>query len=219
MTIENILKNIITSIEDDSFEIYDVIMEFARQNQHIYIDFLHEFKNDENPFQQLDSKLEKQISSICSDLGYIDEAIEAEKLKNFIIQRNITHLCHFTRLENLESILKNGICSKKELINNKAQFVFNDESRLDGYPNAISTSISFPNYTCFYGMRKRSNAESDWVVILLKPSVLWEKECVFFISNAASKPAKRHFEECGSSICDLFEEESSLVPFSSTPNC
>ena len=37
----------------------------------------------------------------------------------------------------------------------------------------------------FYRLRQE-NPDVEWVVIGLKPSVLWEKDCAFCVSNAAS---------------------------------
>lgn len=77
MTMENILKNIIASKNGASFDSHEIIIEFARDNQHLYIDELYQFKDAKSPFQQLHSKLGKQIKAICDELGYTSEDSES----------------------------------------------------------------------------------------------------------------------------------------------
>jgi ssDNA thymidine ADP-ribosyltransferase, DarT len=65
---------------------------------------------------------------------------------------------------------------------------FNDDLRLDEQPGAICLSISFPNYRMFY--KKSKDYQHDWVVLLLKPSILWELDCKFYRENAASNNSR-----------------------------
>lgn len=105
-------------------------------------------------------------------------------IKDFIESRNINSLVHFTKLENLPSILQNGLISREQLDSECIDYLFNDEYRMDGKYNSICLSISFPNYRMFY---KYSNLNRDkWCIIFLDPSILYEKDCLFCIENAAS---------------------------------
>lgn len=113
----------------------------------------------------------------------------AAHIKNICRQRGISAAVHFTRIENLSSILDQGLLSRVELQKRNIRAIYNDAQRLDGYPNAICLSISFPNYRMFY--RYRVNSQSKWVVIALDASVLWEKDCAFCITNAASSFVRR----------------------------
>lgn len=45
-------------------------------------------------------------------------------------------------------------------------------------------SIGWPNYKLFYRFR-RNDPNVKWIIII-HPSVLWEKDCAFCVSNAAS---------------------------------
>jgi hypothetical protein len=113
---------------------------------------------------------------------------EIEKIVN---ERNIRWLVHFTRVENLESILENGILPRNSLESLNTIPLTNDEIRLDGFLNAISVSIEFPNYRMFWKCRcdaknKDSIPHENWVVIGIKPNVLWEKDCAFCSTNAAN---------------------------------
>lgn len=114
--------------------------------------------------------------------------------KTYSDQIRVPHLVHFTRCENLKSIMHNGLvsrCTGREL---GLDMHKNDQLRLDDRLNAISLSISFPNYKMFYKHRIE-NAHSDWAVLILCRSVLWEKQCGFFKHNAADSRMRRRSPE------------------------
>jgi hypothetical protein len=98
--------------------------------------------------------------------------------------RNIRHLTHFTRAENLPGILRYGILPRSEFEHLGSCPIVNDGSRLDYCLNATSVSIGFPNYKMFYRLRKE-NPETTWVVLVLDPSVLWRIDCAYCVENAA----------------------------------
>ncbi|MCP5170220.1 MAG: DUF4433 domain-containing protein [Hahellaceae bacterium] len=106
------------------------------------------------------------------------------EIKTFSNERNIKQLIHFTRYENLESILLNGLVTRNELDELSNDFYTNDILRLDGRKNSISLSISFPNYKMFYKYRMISKAKG-WIVLFLSPEVLWHYNCLFCMHNAA----------------------------------
>lgn len=105
---------------------------------------------------------------------------------------NIDTLVHFTRSSNLSSILQRGLLSRDRLEKERRlqPYEYNDELRLDGYQQAISLSISFPNYKMFYRYRQQSS-DDKWIVLVIKPEVLWKLDCAFFRENAASSNMKR----------------------------
>lgn len=107
-------------------------------------------------------------------------------MKETVEERGINVIWHFTRLSNLDNILKDGLINRRQLISNGTPTVFNDQYRLDDHEDAICCSIEFPNYKMFYQLRQ-ANPDTEWVVIGLKPSILWEKDCAFCTTNAASK--------------------------------
>ncbi len=102
-----------------------------------------------------------------------------------VTSRGITILTHFTKVENLPSILQQGLISRSELELNEHTFSHTDDLRLDGYTDGICLSISFPNYKMFYPSRIKDQSVK-WAVIHLDASILWEKDCAFFPYNAAS---------------------------------
>lgn len=116
-------------------------------------------------------------------------AQERAKIKDFCNLRGITTVVHFTRIENLSSILTYGLFGRKTLDSKGIKYIFNDDQRIDGHRDAICVSISFPNYRMFY--RYRQNVPQKWVVLLLDASLLWELECAFCRENAASNTVTR----------------------------
>lgn len=100
-------------------------------------------------------------------------------------KRDIRCLWHFTRLDNLEAILENGLVPRSVLEENQEEVIFNDEYRLDGQKDAICFSIGHPNYKMFYSLRT-THKDIDWIVLACDPEILWVKDCAFCIENAAS---------------------------------
>ncbi|OSX53221.1 DarT ssDNA thymidine ADP-ribosyltransferase family protein [Anoxybacillus ayderensis] len=132
-----------------------------------------------------------------------------DTIKNFILNRGIENVYHFTREENLESILNMGILSKKDLKDRRIKYTHNDQLRLDGFENAISCSISFPNYKMFFKYREQ-NPNVNWSVIELSSEVLHNKECHFCRSNAASSTVKKvptNFKRGIVGLKDMFAEK------------
>lgn len=103
-----------------------------------------------------------------------------EEIKKIVTERQVPFLVHFTQLVNLPSILENGLLCRDAILANVA---VNDEIRLDGRRNTISLSIAFPNHRMFYKYRQENQV--PWCVLALKPSVLWDLECLFCKYNAA----------------------------------
>lgn len=100
----------------------------------------------------------------------------------FLGKRQIRHLVHFTRVENLASILRHGIVPRAML---EFPFVHNDEVRADGYPDASCLSIEFPHYEMFYKYRCKEIL-ANWAVLQIAVGVVNEKPCMFFPGNASS---------------------------------
>ncbi|MEM5387886.1 DarT ssDNA thymidine ADP-ribosyltransferase family protein [Paraburkholderia phymatum] len=111
-------------------------------------------------------------------------------MQNFVTQRGIRNLLHFTRLNNLPSILQHGIIPRSVLTDRHLQFEFNDAYRYDGHLHATCFTIGWPNYKMFWPLRC-DNPGVEWAVIECAPAILWEKPCVFSAENAASNAARQ----------------------------
>lgn len=123
------------------------------------------------------------------------EQWRVKDIKWHVRDRKIDVLCHFTRLENLNGILRNGLLPRRTLSERYMPFYAVDPYRRDDCPEAVCLSISFPNYMLFYSKRvsyfkHQQVPHSQWVVLLLNVRILWEQECEFCQQNAASNLAK-----------------------------
>src|SRR5450830_1213049 len=100
------------------------------------------------------------------------------------VAKGIHSLYHFTRIENLSSILQNGLLQKNYLTQNIPGALCNDPLRIDG-TDAVCATIGFPNYKMWHGL-KCDSPNAEWVLLVLKSEVLWERDCAFCKTNAAS---------------------------------
>ncbi len=109
-----------------------------------------------------------------------------ERIKQIVAEREIPYLLHFTRLDNLKSILDNGLYSRDCVDECYSQALINDHSRADRRRNTISVSVAHPNDRMFYKLKQDTQTtDQDWSVVILNKRVLWELDCLFFQSNAA----------------------------------
>lgn len=119
------------------------------------------------------------------------QTTEADGIRHLISERNIPYLVHFTRIENIAGILEHGIIPRTLLA---PGFHFNDEMRLDGFPESTSLSISFPNWQMFYRCRcEERNRGANWVVLAISTETLVTHPCLFYSMNAAH----RRFQDDG----------------------
>lgn len=116
---------------------------------------------------------------------------EKEEIQEVVDQRGIRELVHFTPVANLLSILKHGLLSRQELNRRRLRYVVVDQERFDRLKDYISLSVSFPNYKMFHMKRQELQDQVDpdrgWAVLLISPRVLYELDCLFFRTNAASR--------------------------------
>lgn len=105
-------------------------------------------------------------------------------IQEFAAGRGIKALFHFTRIENLDSILRHGLLTRSQCVARNCGAVFNDAYRIDA-TDAVCTSISFPNYKLFWPFRCDTPG-AEWVVLALDASVMWQTPAVFCTTNAAS---------------------------------
>jgi len=120
-------------------------------------------------------------------------------IEDIIIKRNIKHLIHFTRIENLENILVNGLiprnAMKDEFVDllsfwmdeneeeNGGKYFYNDLNRLDNKLDYSCLSVGFPNDKMFYKL-KLECPHAEWVIISISPQILVNHECLFYPCNA-----------------------------------
>jgi hypothetical protein len=107
----------------------------------------------------------------------------ANTIQEYVAERGIKCLTHFTRTSNLDSILQRGLVPRDTLVL-EGYNDFNDQYRIDR-TDAVCVSIAFPNYKMFFSLRQ-THKECDWVVLAIHPAALWTLPCAFCVTNAAS---------------------------------
>ena len=129
-------------------------------------------------------------------------AEEPKKIRAEIQRRNITRVCHFTRLENIRSIHDHGILSTRSLDVKKRSgtindFEQNDDQRLDE-DYGISCSVQFPNIRLLRKWMDYKYSGISWVILNLNPEVLCNNGAVnkFCETNAATQ--RGALVQCGS---------------------
>jgi hypothetical protein len=115
----------------------------------------------------------------------LNGATTTMSIERYVKERGIAALVHFTRVDNLASIMQHGLCVPSACVNNGLKAVRNDHYRHDG-ADAVCATITVPNYKMFYPLRIKAPAGTNWVVLAIRPSILWETDCAFCTTNAAS---------------------------------
>ncbi|WP_407644158.1 DarT ssDNA thymidine ADP-ribosyltransferase family protein [Ferrimonas sediminicola] len=91
---------------------------------------------------------------------------------------------HFTDVRHLPSILQFGLMTRAQIAGLQTPVYPNDDVRLDGHPNSVSVSISFPNDRMLYKYRRQ--VQRQFAIVCLHPSVLWTHRTAFYPDNAAN---------------------------------
>lgn len=152
--------------------------------------------------------------------------VQRAQIKSRAELLGIKFLVHFTKVENLPSILLHGIRPASMLDIEGVRYHGNDGRRLDGHRFASCLSIAHPNDRMFAKYRWEKGAQ-DWVVLVLNPSILWTMNPAFFKHNAADHRVRnRSFADrtTDASFSDMFlpvldlpsREEGRLMEFDPT---
>lgn len=109
-------------------------------------------------------------------------------VREIITKRKIEYLVHFTRIENLHSILLNGLVPVSIQGQMELPSLHNDEQRIDYKLDCTSCSIGFPNYKLFFKFRGEVYPNTRWVIIVLDKDILFSPTNIayYYKTNAAS---------------------------------
>jgi len=138
----------------------------------------------------------------------INESSERNKIRATAKNLGIVSIIHFSRAENLESILEHGLINRKNLDDRGFKYKHQDEHRWEGRMDAICLSLSFPNWQLFYKARNKFNDMNNWIVLELNPDILQTHRLAFTRSNAAK----------GTQKTDLHKHADFLTLFKDEPN-
>lgn len=119
-------------------------------------------------------------------IGY--RSPEGKKVAEIIRNNKVKYLVHFTRMENLFSIIEHGILSIQTLDTMKLPYINNDFGRYDNRKDCSCFSVEFPNDLLLKSFQRRQS-NCSWIIFLIDVFVLIssETEKQFCIHNAASK--------------------------------
>ena len=179
------LSEVVFCLQKLNVEFLDLIYDEKSKKQKILV---YEKKNqlsvkysENEEYKKL--KTEKEKIEYC--IRIIVEEFKRLRLRYFLKDRGIEYLVHFTRLENVESIKKNGILSLATARKKCVDIEQHDGSN----PTHVYLSIEFPNYKMFYKLSIGS--QDKWVVILLKAyEILSRLKCSFSTDNSARHDIK-----------------------------
>ena len=113
---------------------------------------------------------------------------EEIKIKAILDRRKIRYCVHFTRMDNLNSILSNGLIPVSIQNKKGMDSLHNDEQRIDTHLDCTSCSVTFPNYKLFSKFSDYKFPGSTWVMIVLSTDILLSPNNVIYFchTNAAS---------------------------------
>jgi hypothetical protein len=138
----------------------------------------------------------------------------AQLIREIVDDRGISILLHFTRTENLPSIITHGLLPRATMERLEVTGLVNDPLRIDGHLDASCLSIGFPNDRLFWTYRVRK-PKSSWVVLGFEVALLWEYSCAFCPINAASSSIRiRPLAELQSflTLAELFDSTPYFLP-------
>lgn len=116
---------------------------------------------------------------------------------DYLISRNVTRLCHFTKLRSLTQILNNhtGILSTNQI--NEDIKDSTDLQRFDGEIDYISCSIQYPNSWFLNKVKDRNKNDifNEWIVMFIDLNILKLRNVKFSPCNAATRLGKYIFDD------------------------
>lgn len=140
---------------------------------------------------KIDAILEDLRSRIEPPKPKSDETLSSAQmeLKNFLKERRINYLVHFTDERNINSIKENGILSIKQLNKRQASYVSNDENRNDNKHDYISLSVSGINQPVYKTFRYVKQTLEHGVAVVIDADMLYKEigtHRIYCSTNAAT---------------------------------
>ena len=176
------LENASDTLKNDK----EVVLEAVKQNGFAFKYATAELRSDDEFITELLKDYPDIISSIDRS-GIADDEKAREELVKILEDESVEYFVHFTRIDNLQSIIRRGLITRKELTDKSIPHIFTDEHRYDGVLDSVSLSVTKPNGAMF-GVKLRGDSSSNWVVLRLKASeIIRNHPCIFFRVNAASE--------------------------------
>lgn len=109
-------------------------------------------------------------------------------------ERGVKYLIHFTPVDNVESIMREGILPREM---QETPGIYTDDIRLDNQLDASDFSISFPNYLMFY-RKWKIEKKYKFAVLLIDIDILRyidPEKMIFYSHNAAAAEMQQKSNE------------------------
>lgn len=114
------------------------------------------------------------------------------QLNNYLKEREIKSLFHFTHIDNLSTILRHGLLGPKTLKDLEIPFINTDQYRIDSIENGLSMSVSEPNRFMLSKKIRNSELGADLVLLEIDPVYLSSLSFLAFPTNAASRKIREY---------------------------
>ncbi len=140
-----------------------------------------------------------------------------EKYLDILKKHNINHIYHFTSINNIDSILKNGICNRLYMDKHEIKYYYTDKDRFDNEMGCISFSLDYVNKSMLLYKQKRSS--NDWVILQLDAAKLIQDyyDKIYYCKyNASSSPvinllnSNKNYLKTLQAFNNMFDEEGKL---------
>lgn len=153
-----------------------------------------------------ESSFRTEVAKYQGDIN--PQTQDSAQIAQFLKERNITTLLHFTDRQNLFNILNYGLLSRKILDNLQWTYSFNDDKRLDGRLDFISLSMSRVNKELLDSFIAKGKIK-ECVIIEIDANMLYREgnERIYCQTNAATKRAKKGGEF--KDLVAMFDDEIS----------
>jgi len=130
---------------------------------------------------------ESQIDGLINKLKNYNPQIS-----NFLEEREIKSLFHFTHIDNISTILRHGLLGPKTLKDLQIPFINTDQFRIDSIENGLSMSVSEPNRFMLSKKIRNSELGAGLVLLELDPVYLSSLSFLAFPTNAASRKIREY---------------------------
>ena len=112
-----------------------------------------------------------------------------EKYLDVLKKHNIKYFYHFTSINNLDSILENGICNRLYMDKIGIKYNYTDKNRFDNQMGCIRFSLDYVNKSMLLYKQKRSS--NDWVIIQLDAEKILTNfyDKIYYCKYNASSPS------------------------------
>lgn len=117
---------------------------------------------------------------------------DRSQIESFLVSRGIEEIFHFTRVQNLKSIIDHGLRPRNLL--GEISHLISDKERIDKNYWGVSLSIGCPNAFMLRNKVKYAPSQ-DYIVLMYSSKVLLDLNYLAFPGNAASHVVINYYQD------------------------